>query len=307
VGRTDLVAEHVTHDLARAQWASARSLGALAPETTLHPTHGFGSFCASSTEHATGSTVGDERRHNPALTTDRDTFVDALVEGFGPVPTYYEHMADLNRLAAGRHAARSARPLTRQQVTGALARGAWVVDLRARDSFAAGHVDGTVSVEYGHQFATYVGWLAPWGQELVLLADDLRSLAPALRDLAAIGIEGVGTHVLDPLVPGPASYRRTDWRGFREHPGDRVVVDVRQRDEYAAGHLPEAVHLPVQDVDARAATLPTGELWVHCRSGYRAGIAASLLARAGRSVVHVDDDWSRVAELAIRTTGGLAA
>jgi rhodanese-related sulfurtransferase len=60
-------------------------------------------------------------------------------------------------------------------------------------------------------------------------------------------------------------------------------------------------------VEERSATLPDGELWVHCRSGYRAGIAASLLHRMGRSVVHVDDAWDRVAELAIPTTPGLAA
>ncbi len=64
----------------------------------------------------------------------------------------------------------------------------------------------------------------------------------------------------------------------------------------------------MHEVERGRAALPAGELWVHCRSGYRAGIAASLLHRSGRSVVHVDDDWDRVTELAIpTTTGGLAA
>ena len=65
--------------------------------------------------------------------------------------------------------------------------------------------------------------------------------------------------------------------------------------------------MPVHEIETRAGELPAGELWVHCRSGYRAGIAASLLHRGGRSVVHVDDSWDRVAELAIPTTGGVAA
>lgn len=147
----------------------------------------------------------------------------------------------------------------------------------------------------------------PWREELVLLTDTTREVAPALRDLAGIGIEGVGTHVLDTSASLPASYRRTDWPGFRDTAGPRVVVDVRQRDEFEDGHLPGAIHLPVQDVEVRLASLPPGELWVHCRSGYRAGIAASLLERAGRRVVHVDDDWARVGELSIPTTRGLAA
>jgi rhodanese-related sulfurtransferase len=182
-----------------------------------------------------------------------------------------------------------------------------VVDLRNRTSYAEGHVSGTVSVEYGSQFATYVGWLVPWQDDMVLLTDSPTDLEPALRDLAAIGIDGVGTHLLDGDDALTGSYRRTDWAGFRAAAEPRVVVDVRQRDEYEAGHLPGALHLPVQDVETRGATLPSGELWVHCRSGYRAGIAASLLHRMGRSVVHVDDAWDRVSELAIPTTPGLAA
>ena len=307
VGRTDLVDDRLTHDLARQQWASGRLLGALDPATTLHPTHGFGSFCAGSTVEAEGATIGDEQHSNPVLTTNRERFVTDLVAGFGPVPRYYSRMAPLNRAGAGRAAPRPARQVTATDVTDAVLGGAWVVDLRNRAAFSNGHLFGTVSVEYGTQFATYVGWLVPWDDDLVLLCDRPDDISAALHDLAAIGIDGPRTHLLDAAEPLPASYRRADWAAFREATG-AVVVDVRQRDEFDAGHLPGALHLPVEDVDARSHELPPGELWVHCRSGYRAGIAASLLHRTGRRVVHVDDDWDRVAELAIPvTTGGVAA
>lgn len=310
VGRTDLSGDGLTHELARRQWASARLLGALDPGTTLHPTHGFGSFCAgAAAEVTTGEvTIGDQLRTNPALTTARDRFVAELVAGFGPFPTYYDQMAPLNRAGAGRALPRPPRPVTADEVTDAVLSGVWVVDLRNRDAFARGHLPGTVSVEYGTQFATYVGWLVPWDDDLVLLCDDPGDLGRALADLAAIGIDGPGTHVLSPTTPLTATYRRATWAEYRDAAGSKVVVDVRQRDEHDAGHLPGALHLPVQDVEVRGAALPSGELWVHCRSGYRAGIAASLLHRMGRSVVHVDDDWDRVAELAIpTTTGGVAA
>lgn len=309
VGRTDLVDDRLTHDLARRQWASARLLGALDPTTVLHPTHGFGSFCAGTSVPASDGpvTIGDQLRTNPALLTNRERFVADLVAGFGPVPAYYDHMAPLNRAGAGRSLPRPARPVTAEQVTDAVLSGTWVVDLRDRASFARGHLPGTVSVEYGAQFATYVGWLVPWDDDLVLLCDDPGDIEAALHDLAAIGIDGPGTHVLEPDTPLPATYRRATWDEFREAAGPIVVVDVRQRDEFDAGHLPGALHLPVQDVDVRGRTLPSGELWVHCRSGYRAGIAASVLHRMGRGVVHVDDAWERVAELAIPTTGGVAA
>lgn len=309
VGRTDLVDSRLTVDLARAQWTSARRLGALDPATRLHPTHGFGSFCASSTAPAAlgALSIGDQQASNPALTRDREEFVADLLAGFGPVPAYYAHMAPLNRAGAGRALPRPGRPATADEVSDAVLRGSWVIDLRRRAAYADGHLAGTVSVEYGTQFATYVGWLVPWQDDIVLLTDSPVLLEPALRDLARIGIEGVGTHVLDADRPLPASHRRTDWAGFHAAAGPRVVVDVRQRDEYDAGHLSGALHVPVQDVERRGAALPAGDLWVHCRSGYRAGIAASLLHRMGRSVVHVDDDWERVDELAIPTVRELAA
>ncbi|WP_267477182.1 rhodanese-like domain-containing protein [Nocardioides sp. Leaf374] len=311
VGRTDLVDQRLATDLARAQWRSARRLAALDPATLLHPTHGFGSFCASRPAEAGDGdvTLGSQRGTNPVLTTDEETFVSDLVAGFGPVPRYYGHMAPLNRAGAGRSAGRAARPVTAAQVSDAVLAGACVVDLRGRDRFAEGHLTGSVSVEQGPQLATYVGWLVPWGDDIVLLTDDPARLGEAVSDLAAIGVEGVGTHVLDGSEAMGARYRRTDWAGYRTAPAGvrRVVVDVRQRDEWRTGHLPGALHLPVQDVERAAHRLPAGELWVHCRSGYRAGIAASLLHRTGRSVVHVDDRWERVEELAIPTVAGLAA
>ena len=310
VGRTDLVDPRLTRDLARAQWSSARLLGALDPATTLHPTHGFGSFCASTagpTDTADG-TVGAQLRVNPVLTTARERFVSELVAGFGPIPSYYRHMAPLNRAGAGRALPRPPRQVTAEEVTDAVLSGVWVIDLRSRERFAEAHLPGTVNVEYGTQFATYAGWLVPWDDGLVLLCDRPDRIDSALRDLAAIGIDRAATHVLDEQAPLTAAYRRATWEEYLDSAGPKVVVDVRQRDEHDAGHLPGALHLPVQDVDVRGRDLPSGELWVHCRSGYRAGIAASLLHRMGRSVVHVDDTWDRVAELAIpTTTGGVAA
>lgn len=306
VGRTDLVDPRLALDLAGAQWSSVRRLASLDPRTTLHPTHGFGSFCASgSTSDTPGATMtlGDELGRNPALTTDRDDYARELVAGFGPIPAYYPRMDPMNRAGAGRAEPRPARPATAEEVADAVLRGSWVVDLRSRGRFAAAHLPGSVSVEYSTQFATYVGWLVPWQDDIVLLTDSPDVLEPALRDLARIGIDGIGTHVLTDEQPLAAAYRRATWAEFRTPTaGARVVLDVRQRDEWEAGHLPGAIHVPVQDVETAGPTLPAGEVWVHCRSGYRAGIAASLLHRLGRSVVHVDDAWDQVAALGIPTT-----
>ena len=308
VGRTDLVAPERTVDLARAQWSTARRLAELPRTTVLLPTHGFGSFCAGGTAGQDDEgTVGDEFLVNPALALDLDPFVSDLLAGYGPVPTYYRHMAGLNRAGAGDSPGAPAVPVTVEGVTDAVLAGHWVIDVRRRPAFADGHVAGSLNVEHGHQFATYVGWLVPWQDDIVLLADDPTCLDDAVTDLAAIGIEGVGTHVLSPGTLLPARHRRVGWEALAEAPAEPVLLDVRRHDEFDSGAVRGALHVPLHELESRMAELPAGEIWVYCRSGFRAGIAASLLQRAGHRVVHVDDDLSRAAELQLPVRGSLAA
>lgn len=306
VGRTDLVDPQLTRQLARAQWSSVHTLATLDARTRLYPTHGFGSHCASggATPSDGVATLADQLTENPALAGhlhDKERFVSDLIAGFGPVPTYFQHLASINRRGTGTPL--PARRATAEDVSDAVLAGAWVIDLRDRAAYARGHLPGSLSLEYSDRFATYAGWLVPWGDDIVLLTDSAEVLEPALHDLARIGIDGVAAHILTPGEELTATYRRSDWDGFREALGVSrpVVIDVRQADERAEGHLPGALHLPVQDVERVAPTLPRGELWVHCTSGYRAGIAASLLHRQGHAVVHIDDSWERVRELALGT------
>jgi rhodanese-related sulfurtransferase len=78
-----------------------------------------------------------------------------------------------------------------------------------------------------------------------------------------------------------------------------VVLDVRRPKEWADSHIAGALHIPFDELPGRAGELPPGEVWVHCHSGYRAIVAASLLAGRGRQVVSVDDDFENA------TTPGL--
>ncbi len=162
------------------------------------------------------ATIGAQHDH-PATQQDRDAFAAELVAGFGPVPAYYPHMDPLNRSGPG--TARPARPASAAEVAAAVAAGRWVVDLRDRARHAEAHLAGTVGMEYSDQFATYVGWLVPWGTDLLLLTDDPADLGPAVRDLARIGIEDVGVHVLAAGSRLEASYRRTDWATYAADEG----------------------------------------------------------------------------------------
>jgi hydroxyacylglutathione hydrolase len=310
VGRTDLLGEELAEPLARAQHRSVRRLHDTLPgETRLLPTHGFGSFCASTTaDTPQGSTLADQAATNPALTTeDEDTFVRALLAGFGAYPRYYEHMAELNRHQLPPPPPSA--PLDPAGVRSAVAGGARLVDLRDREAYARAHHEGSWGVEYGDQAATYLGWLAPWGQRLVLVADDTEPLERAVVDLQRIGVDDVAVGEVEPQ-PGPEpgagcpGYRRLRWEDLADARtgGEPFVLDVRGRDEFDDGHVPGAVNVPLHELAPDHEALPDGEVWVHCRSGYRASIGASLLHAAGRPVVHVDDDVERAAAAGVSLT-----
>jgi hydroxyacylglutathione hydrolase len=187
--------------------------------------------------------------------------------------------------------------------------GEWVVDLRSRAAFAREHVSGTVSIELGDPFATYLGWTLPWGAPLTLVGDSPAQVAAAQLQLSRIGVDRIERAAAGrpaDLAPDGrlASYRVSDFAGLAAawHRPGIAVLDVRRPDEWQAGHLDRAVHIPFWELAQRAAEVPAGEVWVHCASGFRASIGASVLDRAGRDVVHVDDDWPRAAQLGLPVT-----
>ena len=302
-GRPDLLGLAHAATLAAAQHASARRLAARLPEQTpVCPTHGFGSFCSATQTAGPASTIGQEKLANPVLRLAEDEYVAELLAGLDAHPAYYAHMGPAN--AAGPAAAELTSPAiaSAAQVASRIAAGEWVVDLRQRRAFAAGHVSGSLSFEYGTDFTTYLGWLIPWGASLTLLGDTPGQLAAAQRDLTRIGIDQPAGAAAggpeewaggQPLATFPVA-TFADLAAVRHH-RPVTVLDVRRALEWAAGHLDGAVHIPLQDLVARMGEVPSAEIWVHCQSGYRAAIGASLLQAAGRRVVTVDDELARAA------------
>ncbi len=324
VGRTDLLGADDTEGLTRDQFRSVRRLaGELPDETPVYPTHGFGSFCSSGP--ATGgdsSTIGVEKGRNDALLVeDEDAFVDQLVAGLSAYPAYYAHMGARNRSGPGAPDLSPVDEVDPEQVRQRVKAGEWVVDLRERRTFAAAHLGGSISIALGTQFATYLGWLIPWGTPLTLIADTPEEVADAQRQLVRIGIErpaGASTAGVETLAGerGTRSYpvasfadlatrrdadaQNAAGRGHGHDDGRPwTVLDVRRDDEHAVDAVPDAVHVPLHSLLQRLDEVPDVTLWVHCASGFRSSIAASLLARAGRDVVLVDDDFSEAVELGL--------
>lgn len=313
VGRTDLVDPARTEELTRAQYRSAhRLVDLLDDDARIFPTHGFGSFCSTgSSSGGEDSTIGQERTRNDAFTaTNEDTFVAQLVAGLTAYPAYYAYMGARNRAGAGPVDLSAPQQVSPTELRERISAGEWVVDLRDRTAYAAEHLVGTISIALSQQFATYLGWLIPWGIPLTLIGETPQQITDAQRQLVRIGIDrpdGAATGRLRDLADGVAtrSYRRITFAGLAaaQQAGEALtLLDVRRADERALGAIPGSVHIPLHCLLDRLGDVPPGPLAVHCASGFRAGIAASLLDRAGHDVVHIDDEYA-VAVTAGQATG----
>ncbi len=309
-GRPDLMGPEHTDALVRHQHASAHTLAEELPDDAeVYPTHGFGSFCSATQSDATSSTIGQEKAQNPVLTQDEETYVRELLDGLGAYPAYYAQMGRRN--AEGPDAPDLSTPerADAAELRRRIEAGEWVVDLRNRTAFAAGHAPGTVNFGLDGGFATYLGWLIEWGTPVTLLGESSDDVAKAQRELVRIGIDRPAAH----STGGPKDWTDGDLGSFEtatfadlaqvRHHRPVVVLDVRRVDEHEKAAIDGAVNIPIHEIPRRVDEVPEGEVWVHCAGGYRASVAASFLAAAGRDLVSIDDTFDNAEAVGLHLVG----
>lgn len=305
--RTDLVSPEQTEPLARAQYASLRRLATLPDATVVWPTHGAGSFCSAPPGAERTTTIGREKATNPLLAApDEDTFVALLLGSLGSFPPYFRRLPEVNRRGPALPPTEAIlTPLTAEQVIAAA--GAQVIDVRPPADYAAGHIPGSLAIALRPVFATWLGWLVPDPETplVVVRADDqdpeeivwqgrkigydhvLGELAGGIRAWAAAGQPVATVPLLDPHQIDPAR-----------------VIDVRQGNEYASGHLPAARNIELGAL--AGAGLPAGPVVTMCGHSERATTAASVLERDGRRDVAVlsvgPDEWAKATGSTVEVT-----
>lgn len=292
--RTDLTGLEHTEPLARAQFRSLQTLADLPDAAALWPTHGAGSFCSAGPGGTPESTIGEQRRTNPLLAVDdEDEFVRHLLAGFGSYPPYFLDLRAVNRGGPVlRRDLPEPRPLPADEVATRVDEGAWLVDARPIDEWAAGHPRGAVSNQLRSAFASWLGWIVPLGAPIVLVIDQAH-LAEAVALARRIGHDTV-VGWLDGGVPAwedaglPVdSVETLDAAGAgRRVESGATLVDVRQSAELEQASIPDAVHLELGEVIA--GKVPDAERVVtFCGHGERSATAASLLARRGIRVANL--------------------
>jgi hydroxyacylglutathione hydrolase len=309
-GRPDLMGPEHTDALVRHQHASAHKLVAELPDDAeIYPTHGFGSFCSATQTDATSSTIGQEKTQNPVLTQDEETYVRELLDGLGAYPAYYAQMGRRNEAGPDAPDLSTPERADAAELRRRIEAGEWVVDLRNRTAFAAGHAPGTVNFGLDGGFATYLGWLIEWGTPVTLLGESADDVAEAQRELVRIGIDRPAAHA----TGGPKDWTDGDLGSFEtatfadlaqvRHHRPVVVLDVRRVDEHEKAAIDGAVNIPIHEIPRRVDEVPEGEVWVHCAGGYRASVAASFLAAAGRDLVSIDDSFENAEKVGLHLVG----
>jgi hydroxyacylglutathione hydrolase len=315
VGRPDLLekAAGVAGTMragARDLYRSLQRFRELPDYLQVWPGHGAGSACGKALGAVPQSTVGYEKLFSPALSfTNEDEFVDYILAGQPEPPRYFSQMKRINRdgpvILGDLHAAKPLEPGT---IADLLDRGIPVIDTRHNVAFSRGHIPGTINIPFNRAFTGWAGWLIPYDTDFALIIDDRtapHAVADIPRDLALIGLDRIAGYFNSEAVEWWRTHRgsietmdalRTADVESMLRLDDVFVLDVRSRGEWEAGHIPGVLNIPVGHVAERSDELPRDRLIVvHCQTGSRSAIAASVLKARGFQVANVHggyDEWA---------------
>ncbi len=273
----------------------------------VYPAHVAGSLCGRGMNARTSSTIGFERKHNPAIAPrPREAFIRDINENLPQRPPNMKTIVERNR---GDYAQQEILPNPPGLDAGVFQReiegGGLVIDTREPQQFGAGHVTGALHVYlHGSAFATRVGFVAPSDSRLLLLVEDERDAIEAATQLAVVGYEQVTGYLvggmqawLEAGLP-VQSLAQVSVEELRDRLRDIVVLDVRDPGEWQEGHIEGALHMPYYRVEQGLHELDgTRSLAVMCASGQRSSLACSVLQRYGftrlMNVVGGMDAWGQ--------------
>lgn len=245
-GRSDLLGYARAEQLARLQYLSVRRLAELPEETVLYPTHGEGSFCTASGAGRHTSIIGMDKRTNPVLAyRSADAFATGQLSGLQPFPSYYAHMGSINLLGPEPLPPTDVRELDSSE----LPPDSKLVDIRPRSQYAAGHIRGSIGLEFSDQVGVWAGWLLPFNSPVALVARRDQDVEKVIRQFGRIGFD----HVLGVIfsvegwVAGGGSLASYQTRTPAElasevEESDIQILDVRSPAEWESGHIEGSVY-----------------------------------------------------------------
>ena len=256
----------------------------LSDETEVYPAHGAGSLCGKSLSKETWSTLGEQRRMNYALKPmSKEEFVKVVAADQPAVPAYFEQSATQN-LKGSSSLSDLTQPIAMKSEEIEAFDGI-VIDVRQNDQFGFRHVRNSINIGLGGKFASWSGTLITIGTPVAIVAENQEQVAEAFMRLARVGIETVkGFTLMNNFTGETKRVEQISVEQAREATknDDVQFVDVRRAAEYAAGHAPNTINLPLDNLSKGIGALdPDKPSYVICQSGYRSSLGTSILENAG--------------------------
>jgi hydroxyacylglutathione hydrolase len=311
VGRPDLLGADQLQELATKLYHTVMDrLFRLPDDLIVYPGHTAGSACGKKIGEAPYTTIRGERIGNYAFQArSRDSFVQMVLNGMPLAPTYYPVMKQVNKVGATPLAdLPEPNALDPTQVVTAAEDGAVIIDARPFEQFGEGHIPGAVAAGLGSDFVGWMGWLAPFDRDIILVLPSDDRLDEAVTDLRRIGLDRIAGYLAGGMRSWSEDGRDTrtlpqisaqELAHRREVRPNMIVLDVRSDEEWRDEHIPNGIHLYAGKIAQGAdPNLPKdSEIAIICGSGYRSSFVASLLMERGyRHLINVDggmDDWNK--------------
>jgi hydroxyacylglutathione hydrolase len=269
-------------ELARELYYSTRRvLMKLDPAVKVYPAHGAGSLCGKNISSDLSSTIGREVEENYALQPmSEKEFVDLILKDQSYIPKYFSYNVALNMKGADAFE-ESVKAVPRLNKYADLQEGVVVVDTRPAKEFKAGHVPGAINIMDGPKFETWLGSVVGPEEAFYLIGESEEALESLIRKCAKIGYEkNIKGALLNPEYAKEKSPVVVAGE-LKKNPQAFQIVDVRNDSELNEGKIFEqAVHIPLPELPERVHELNASKpVVVHCASGYRSAIGASILEK----------------------------
>ncbi len=314
VGRPDLSSGNLSkEELASIMYDTIQNkLLPLPDDVIVYPAHGPGSSCGKNLGPETQSTMGIEKKTNYALQPQtREEFIKAVTEGLEDAPPYFSINAKINKEGyenLDEVKEKGLKPLSVKGFKAKADKGSVIVDTRDSEEFTNGFIPGSVSIGLDGRFAEWAGSLLSFKEPIILVTDEGKEEETVVR-LARVGFENVEGYLKGGFEAWKKAGEKIDLiinveadELAMDIPFDEnlIVLDVRKYNEFAEGHVKEALNIPLEEmVDvAQIAQLEENQnIYVHCASGYRSVIAASLLKKQGyHNVRNVVGGYGKIKE-----------
>lgn len=322
VGRPDLAQKKgslTKEDLAGWLYDSLRNkIMTLPDETIVYPAHGAGSACGKNMSSETWSTLGEQKESNYALRADmtKEEFIKEVTDGLLPPPQYFAKNAKLNKTgyeSIDEVMEKGANPLNPREFEAvAESTDALVLDVRNREDFVQSFIPNSIFIGLDGSFAPWVGALVTDLQQPILLVAPAGQEAEAVKRLARVGYD----NTLGYLEGGMAAWKKAGKEenkiesinasefAKQQQAGEVHILDVRKPGEWSGEHLEGAQHLPLDFLNNHMGSIDPKETYhIHCRSGYRSTIAASILrARGFKNLINVQDKFEAFGKAGMKVT-----